>query len=304
LIRLEPLDEDETPLWDPSRGQRLLAQTRQWVEKPAAWAARLASRDRPGPSAEPQALRAAEPGPWEALHAPPAIAELPILRFATANEPAVAEDVYEGNEDAGLVPGAGLWTRRLALAAALLAGAALGALTFETWSPKAAQIGETTLSEIDGRVRSHHLAGQRQEAVAEVADGLPHLDPATIGLVMAASPTGLLDAAGVFESARDATDRGVSALTASDARELEALQWQLLDALLSPERERLGEFDLARARGAVFPLDGRQALVAYARGTRQLPPPSQERLKLLLGRAITAGLAPPGRATSGDAAPR
>ena len=303
-IRLKPLDEDETPLWDPSRRQRLLARARQWVEKPAAWAARLADRDRPGTAAEPEMLRAAEPGPWKALQAPPAIVELPVLRFATAQEPAVAADVYEGDEGEGVVPVGWLWTKRLALGATLLAGATLGALTFETWSPKAAEIGETTLSEIDGRVRSHHLAGQRQEAVAEVADGLPQLDPETIGLVMAASPTGLLDAAGVFELACDATDRGVSGLTASDARELEALQQRLLDALLPSERERLREFDLARARGAVFPIDGKQALLAYARGTRRLSPANQERLQLLLGRTIAAALALPGPAMSGDAAPR
>ena len=302
VIRLKPLDEDETPFWDPSRRQRLLARARQWVEKPAAWAARLTDRDRPGTPPEPETLRAAEPGQWEARQAPPAIAELPVLRFATVHEPAVVADVYEGDEGEGIVPVGWLWTKRLGLGATLLAGATLGALTFETWSPRAAEIGETTLSEIDGRVRSHHLAGQRQKAVAEVADGLPQLDPETIGLVMAASPTGLLDAAGVFELACDATDRGVSALTASDARDLEALQQRLLHALLPGERERLREFDLARAREAVFPIDGRQALLAHARGTRQLPPADRERLRLLLGRAISAGLARPRQAATGDAA--
>jgi hypothetical protein len=221
-----------------------------------------------------------------------------VLRFATANEPAVVEHVYGGDETESLAPVAWLWTKRLALAAALLAGATLAALTFEAWSPRAAKIGEATLSEIDGRVRSHHLAGQRKEAVAEVADELPQLDPDTIGALMAASPTGLLDAAGVFEMARDATDRGAVALSADDARELEAVQRELFDGLLPAERERLQEFDLARARGAVFPLDGEQALLVYARGARQLPPVSQERLRLLLGRAIAAALAPPTQATT------
>jgi hypothetical protein len=246
--------------------------------------------------------QAAEPTPWAALQAPPAIAELPVLKFATVNEPAVVEDVYEGDEEEPLVPLAWLWTKRVAIAGTLLGGATLAALTFETWSPRAADIGETTLSEIDERVRSHHLAGQRQEAIVEVADGLPQLDPETIGQVMAASPTGLLDAAGVFELACDSADQGVSALTPGDARELEVLQQQLLDALLPAERERLHDFDLARARGAVFPLDARQALLAYARGVRRLPPASQGRLRLLLGRAIGAGLARPRQATTGDAA--
>jgi len=297
-IRLKPLDGDEAPFWDPSKGQRLLARARAWVDIPATWVARRAARDRPEPPAEPESHRQAEPAPRETLQAPPANAELPVLRFATANEPAVVEDVYGGDETESLVPVAWLWTKRLALAAGLLAGATLAALTFETWSPRAAKIGEATLSEIDGRVRSHYLAGQRQEAVAEVADELPQLDPDTIGALMAASPTGLLDAAGVFEMARDATDRGTVALTADDARELEAVQQELLDGLLPAERERLREFDLARARGAVFPLDGQQALLVYARGARQLPPVSQEHLRLLLGRAIAAALAPPTQATT------
>lgn len=304
VIRLKPVDDDEAPLWDPSRGQQLLARARQWVQKPATWAARLVVRDRPGPPAEPEMLRPAEPDPREALQAPLAISELAVLRFATVSEPAVVEDLYGGDESESLFPVAWLWTKRLALGAALLAGAAFAALTFDGWSPRAAEIGETTLSEIDGRVRSHHLAGQRREAVAEVANGLPQLDPETIDLVMTASPIGLLDAAGVFELACDAADRGVSALTASDATELAGLQQGLLDSLLPAERERLREFHLARERRAVFPVDGQQALRAYARGARQLPPPSQERLRLLLGRAINAGLGLPHQAETGDASAR
>ena len=298
VIRLKPLDGDEAPFWDPSKGRRLLARARAWVDRPATWIARRTARDRPEVPAEPERHREAEPAPREALQAPPVIAELPVLRFATANEPAVVEHVYGGDETESLAPVAWLWTKRLALAAALLAGATLAALTFEAWSPRAAKIGEATLSEIDGRVRSHHLAGQRKKAVAEVADELPQLDPDTIGALMAASPTGLLDAAGVFEMARDATDRGAVALSADDARDLEAVQRELFDGLLPAERERLQEFDLARARGAVFPLDGKQALLVYARGARQLPPVSQERLRLLLGRAIAAALAPPTQATT------
>ena len=121
---------------------------------------------------------------------------------------------------------------------------------------------------------------------------------------MSSSPNGLLDAKGVFELASDAADRGVSALTESDARELKTLQQQLLDGLLPAERERLREYGSARARDAVFPLDNRQALLVYARGARRLPPESRERLQVLLGRAVAATLAVPGEATTGTAAER
>ena len=248
--------------------------------------------------------QAAEPAPREALQAPAAIGELPVLRFATTNELAVVEEIYEGDDSESFVPVAWLWTKRLALAAVALAGATLVALTFETWSPKALELGETTLSEIDGRVRSHHLARQRQKAVDEVAGELPHLGPETIRLVMASSPIGVLDAKGVFELASDAADRGVSALTASDARELKALRQRLLDGLLPAGRERLREYDRARARDAVFPLDNRQALLVYARGARRLPSESRERLQELLGRVVAAALAVPGSATTGTAAER
>jgi len=304
VIPLEPLDEDETPSWGPTKGQQLLTRAKGWLEKPTAWVAGLAQRDRPGHSEEPEARQAAAPAPREALQAPPAVSQLPVLRFATTNEPAVVEEIYGGDDSESLVPVAWLWTKRLVLAAVALAGVTLAALTFETWSPKAAKIGQTTLTEIDGRVRSLHLARQRQKAVDEVAGELPHLGPETIRLVMSSSPTGLLDAKGVFELASDAADRGVSALTASDAWELKALRQRLLDGLLAAERGRLREYDRARARDAVFPLDNRQALRVYARGARRLPSESRERLQVLLGRAVAAALAVPGSATTRTAAER
>lgn len=304
VIRLKPLDG---PLWDPARGRRLLARARLWIERPASWVRGLTVPSRgvptPEPFSEPETPRASEPTPPRALDAPPAIAELPVLRFAPAGEPDVVEDVYGGEQSEAFIPVAWLWAKRLTIAVALLAGATVAAMTFEAWSPRAAQIGETTLLEIDGRVRSHHLAAQRQEAVAEVTAQLPQLDPETIGLLMARSPNGLLNAAGVFEVACDAADQGVVELTASEALELETLQQGLLDGLLSAERERIRDFDLARERGAVFPVDGQQALLAYARGARQLAPASQERLKWLLGRAIAAALQP-GKATAASAVPR
>jgi hypothetical protein len=289
-IRLKPLDD---LLWDPARSRRLLARARHWIDKPAIWVRGLAVPNGGAPTPEP----ISEPD------APPAIGELPVLRFAPANEPAVVKDVYEGVQSEAFIPVAWLWAKRLTLGAALLAGATVAAMTFESWSPKAAELGETTLSEIDGRVRSHHLAAQRQEAVAEVADELPQLDPETIGLLMAGSPNGLLNAAGVFEMACDSADRGMLELTSSEAQELETLQQGLLDGLLPAERERIRDFDLARERGAVFPVDGQQALRAYARGARQLAPASQERLKWLLGRAIVAALEP-SQATAASAVPR
>ncbi len=80
---------------------------------------------------------------------------------------------------------------------------------------------------------------------------------------------------------------------------------RLLNGLRPVERERLREYERARERDAVFPLDNRRALLVYARGARRLPPESRERLQVLLGRAIAAALAVPGEATTrGTAAER
>jgi hypothetical protein len=220
------------------------------------------------------------------------------------DEPPGVEDIYEEDEGEreSVVSVIWFWSTRLVWATALLAVGALAVMNRDVWLPQATQIGERTLTEIDERVRSGHFASQQQQAVQNAARELPHLAPETIRLIMASSPIRVLDAPDVFEIACEATDRGLSALTASDAEELKALRQELLDTLRPAERDRIREFDRARARGTAFPFDVRQGMRLYARGARELPAESRERLQELLGRAIAAGfthpseIAPTGRA--------
>jgi hypothetical protein len=85
----------------------------------------------------------------------------------------------------------------------------------------------------------------------------------------------------------------VSALTAVEAQELQALRAELLDTLRLSERQRIREYDRARAREIVFPYEHRLVLGLFARGARALPPESRERLQALSAKAIAAALAAP-----------
>jgi hypothetical protein len=145
-------------------------------------------------------------------------------------------------------------------------------------------------AEIDRQVRSWKLTDEQQQALERSKDALPHLAPETVLAVMSETPDGALDAPGVFDVAYGATDRGVSALSFDEAQELRELQRALLGTLRPSERERMREYDRARARGVVFDFEHRVALVLYARGARALPPSRRERLRVLSGKAVAAGL--------------
>ena len=59
------------------------------------------------------------------------------------------------------------------------------------------------------------------------------------------------------------------------------------------ERQSVREYDRARSAGVVFASEKRHVLELCARGARALPPPRRERLQVLLGKAISAGLVRP-----------
>jgi hypothetical protein len=231
--------------------------------------------------------------PSPPLEAPPHLEQLPVLRFKEAREPEEVEDVYDGDETAygvSVLPAAWLWTKRLVLTAALVGGAIFAALTWRTWFPRAARLGQTTFTEIDRHARSREVASQQRSAVEEASGALPQLAPETIRLVMAGSPTGVLEAPEVFHAASDAADRGSSTLTPAEAEELRTLRRDLLDALSPEERESVLSYEHARASRAVFPFEDRAVVPLLAHGVRALPPESQERLQALLGKAVAAGL--------------
>ncbi len=300
IIPFKPTDDDAGA--EHAKGARgLFVRATGWVDDLKERVVRLTRRERLRPSItseEPSAPPVPAPlttvpARREALQSPPAISELPVLRFAPTVEPAAVESIYEGDENESLVPAAWLWTKRLVGTTALLAVGVFAAANRAAWLPQAAELGERGLIQIDEGVRYAHFAKRQQLAVDEAARDLPHLAPETIRLIMSSSPIRVLDTPDVFEIACEATDRGLPALIARDGEELKTLQRELIDSLQPAERDRVREFDRARARGAAFPFDVRQGLRLYARGARELPSESRERLQVLLGRAIAAGLAHP-----------
>ena len=260
-----------------------------------AWLGRLAGRGRPEPllpPAEPEARRPSTPAPRGPLAPPVPVNELPVLRFADAQEAREEEDLYEGEEAHGLFPALWLWTKRVVLLGGLATGGVLAVLNWETWFPRAAEVGNTAFTEIDRQVRAGQTAREQERALSDAALRLPHLAPATIRLVLSASGRGVLEPPEVFQLASEAADRGQNALTPAEAAELQTLQRELLGHLRPPERARVAEYDRARAYRVVFPFENPHALELVARGARAMPAGSRERLQELLGKAVAAGLAP------------
>jgi hypothetical protein len=246
--------------------------------------------------------------PSPPLEAPPRLEHLTVLRFKESREPEKEEDVYDGDEyettyGPSVFQAAWTWTTRIVLTAALVGGAVFAALSWRTWFPKAAKLGQTTFTEIDRQARSRQVAREVQEAVEEASRQLPQLAPETIRLVMAGSPTGVLEAPEVLHAASDAADRGASTLAPEEAEELSTLRRRLVDALSAEERESVLTYERARSSRAVFPFEDRAVVPLLARGVRALPPESQERLQALLGKAVAAGLDETTDASTPDDAP-
>jgi hypothetical protein len=297
IIPLKPLIDDPARPRVIPKLRRLQTRMSGWIDGLTARIGRLVPREGPPPPSpdEPAASRVVEPTPRVPLAAPPPVSELPTVRFAETHEPKEAEEVYDGQEGfegTSIIQAAWGWTRRLVLLSVLVVGVVFAARTWESWFPRAGELGNRMFVEVDERVRSLDLDERQLQAVETAVGQLPHLDPETIRLIMSNSPAGVLDPSEVFAVACDATDRGVAILTSGEARELEALRAELLGTLRSAERRRIREYDRARARAVVFPYEHRLVLALFARGARALPPESRERLQNLSGKAIAAGLAP------------
>lgn len=267
----------------------------RWGAGLRAGLGRLAGRSRPEPLVpprEPEARAPSAPAAREAVAPPVPVSELPVLRFADAREVGEEEDIYEGEESHGLLPALWLWTKRVVLLGGLATGGVLAALNWETWFPRAGEVGHTAFTEIDRRVTAGQRTQEQDQAFRQALERLPHLAPATIRLVLSGGPGGVLDPPELFQLASEAADRGQDALTAEEATELRTLQHELLGHLRPPERARVAEYDRARAYRVVFPFENAPALELVARGARAMPARSRERLQELLGKAVAAGLAP------------
>jgi len=251
------------------------------------------STEAPDPPSEPAPERPRAPVPRAPLAAPVPVSELPVLRFADAQEAREKEDIYEGEEAHGPFPTLWLWTKRIVLVGGLATGGVLAVLHRETWFPRAAEVGQTVFTEIDRQARSGQRAREQEQALREATERLPQLAPETIRLVLSTSASGVLAAPEVFRIASEAADRGQGALTPAEATELRALQRELLGHLRPAERAQVAEYDRARARRVVFPFENPHPLELVARGARAMPPQIRERLQVLLGRAVAAGLGAP-----------
>ncbi len=310
VVPLKPLDDDRplegTDRWglSPSRrGVGWFAGLTGWVAglpelftSLTAWVGRLRGGGRPEPFVlprEPARKTPQAPAAREPFAPPVPIKDLPTLRLAESHEAREEEDVYEGEEAESVLPVLWFWAKRVVLVGALVAGVAYAALRWETWFPRAAELGQTVFTEIDRQARSGQRAEQQERALREATERLPHLAPETIRLVLATSADGVLDPPEVFQLASEAADRGRRTLTPADAAELQGLQSELLNHLRPPERARVAEYERARSQRVVFPFENPYALELVARGARAMPPQSRERLQTLLGRAVAAGLGAP-----------
>ena len=223
---------------------------------------------------------------------PPApLSTIPVVPLAEPVRPQEPEDVYEEDEPSDFAGPLLFWAKRLVLLGAF---AALGYFAYrerDVWFPKAGNVGQTIFRAIDQKAHSRERAEQQRQALASAAPKLPHLTDQTIVRVFAQSPTGVMEASDVFELTREATERGLDKLPASDAEELRALEKELAATLRPPERRRLEEYDEARARRGVFPFENPYAMDLVAKGARALPPERLERLRALTEQAVAAGLA-------------
>ena len=179
------------------------------------------------------------------------------------------------------------------LAAVLAGGGILAALTWQTWFPKAGQLGEQALTGIDRQVRSKEIESARQQVLQEASEQLPQLAPETIALLLSRRPDDVPDLPALFQAAIDAVARGRVSLTSLEALELDALQDELLGELHPMERQRVRDYERARDARTAFPSEERELLVLLARGARAMPPERLGRLQGLLGRVIAAGLPSP-----------
>jgi hypothetical protein len=230
--------------------------------------------------------------PREAVKPPPALGQLPVLSLAEFEQPSVVEDVYEGeneHEPSALWP----WLKRGLAAVALLATGILAGASWEAWVPGVLQLGPRLFTAIDRQAGAKERAEQQRQALEQATLQLPHLDQETIRRLMAISPSGLLEPAEVFRLAVDASARGVSILSPEEAQELEAL-WRRLQEGLSPgQRGRMREYDRLRTQRQTYAFEDRAIVELLPAAARKLAPELRERLQVLYGRTVGAGLALP-----------
>jgi hypothetical protein len=242
------------------------------------------------------------PPPPPAVLPPPAVHELPVLRLAElpAETRRVEEDVYDEDYDRpGIFDAIWVFVRRVVVSAALVGGTIAAAATWETWLPKAGLFGIAVFGEIEKHTQPPRAdepsadekeRQQREQALRDASDQLPQLAPETIELVMASGLGSVLDPPEVFRRAYDAAERGLTALTPEEAAELDALTKAMIAGLPAAERDRAREYERLRMTRTTLPFEDRDMVALLSRAARAMSPEDRERLRVLSGKAVAAGL--------------
>ena len=295
-------DEPEYAADEPGLLARVSGRVSGWL---SGIGARLRRQDhgradhgRPDPDEAPAPMREpARSSPTsfaperQPLRPPPSLNELPRLRFVEQHEEPEPADLYEGDEPstAGYYAQVvWLWTKRLLITGALVAGVGYAALEREAWFPRAADIGQRLFDQVDG-----WLSGRKEQqrvALADAVERLPALAPASIRLIFSRSTTGMMEVGEVFQTAREAADRGLATLTPAESQELQALEQELLSKLSRREAEAVREYDRTRVRRVIFPFENAPVMNLVAVGARGLPLERRQRLQALSHKAVAAGL--------------
>jgi hypothetical protein len=291
LEELDVLEEDEVAP-KASKAQALLGAV-------STWASRLTPREPEAPP--PASPRREEPLPaWvasdvrpEPLKPPPAITELPTLRFAALPKAGPRGDIY----DAGRWR---LWLKRVVLTAGLAAAGVAAVTTGPAWMPHLEKLGPalfTTIDEHTRRLPPSPAATAAQplslpKELEAAAAQLPHLSADTVRLLASTSDSGVMEAPELFRLSYAAAKRGTSALSPQEARELKALEGAVLAALRPGERARVRAYDRISAGRELLTSEDGKVLVLFTRGVRALPPARRERLQALFAKAIAALPAP------------
>jgi hypothetical protein len=213
----------------------------------------------------------------EPLTPPPPISELPSLRLAPLKEDRGQRSPWP--------------KRQLLTVAAVLGGLGLVAVTV-VWLPRLEWFTrKASVAPAPASTPSPQAQASLPPELQVAAEQLPHLAPDTIRLVASTIDLGRPpDPPEVFRRADVAANRGASALTEDEARELRSLKSAAVGALRPVERERVLAYGRVTVGRDLMLGEDARVLRLYARGVHTLSMPRRERLQVLLGKAIAAAL--------------
>jgi hypothetical protein len=292
-----PLVQEDAPFAAPAIPQHRARP----VAEPAAM--RLA------PVAEPVAIRMAPPDPADEemileeldlvdddVPPPPTLPEV-LSQVAGRAEGLVQQLLQRGRASAPsparLRSLARTWGPRALMAMGVVAVLAIVVVTRSTWmgvlsAPRTAPRTAAPAPPAPATPEPSPLPREVQAAVAQ----LPHLSLDTIQLVMGKGAV-LPDPPEVFRRAWISANRGASALSNTEAEELRSIKKAVLFSLRASDRDRVRAYDRVSVSVDLLVLEDGKVMAMFTRGVRALPPARRERLQQLLGKAITAALAPP-----------